>query len=198
LGESLSLREELQSNDEAVAVMEQVVNEYPDAVYHCPHPEHPLHRLVEEAKESVFVLKHLSVGRQAPEIVGNGRDGTEFKLSDFRGKIVVLDFWADWCPPCRQMVPHEKQLALDLKDKPFALIGVYCDESRALEKFIAKESINWVNWIDGKTGPISEHWRIQAFPTLFVLDRSGVIRHRHVGVVDPETLRGWVENLLAD
>ena len=73
-------------------------------------------------------MHNLIAGKPAPEIDGVGFDGKPLKLSDYRGKVVVLVFWGTWCGPCMREVPHERELAERLKDKPFAVLGVNCDD----------------------------------------------------------------------
>lgn len=119
------------------------------------------------------------MGKPAPEIDAEGVDGKRFKLSDYRGKIVVLIFWGTWCGPCMAEVPHEREMAEKYKDKPVALLGVDCDEDRtkALE-VMKKEGITWPNWYDGEPGqgPIAKAYHIRAYPTVMVIDAEGKIR----------------------
>ena len=75
------------------------------------------------AESELFELENLSVGCVAPDIVGKDLDGREFRLSEYRGKVVMLDFWGHWCPPCRQMYPHEQHIVDKLNGLPFALVG---------------------------------------------------------------------------
>src|SRR5688572_22947341 len=67
------------------------------------------------------------VGKPAPEFDGEDFEGRRVKLSDYRGKVVVLVFWSTRCPPCRAMIPHEREMVERFHDRPFALIGVNND-----------------------------------------------------------------------
>ena len=137
--------------------------------------------LGEAAKTELYELNHLSVGKMAPEIVGEGIDGKKLKLSDYRGKVVMLSFWASWCGPCMQMVPSEVKLAERMKGKPFALIGVNGDTVRDNSKYaVEKEKMTWPSfWSDaGGDGPIPTSWNVRSWPTVYVLDPNGVIRFK--------------------
>ena len=148
------------------------------------------------AKKPLFRMKMLGIGKPAPEIEGKDIAGKPIKLSDFRGKVVVLDIWATWCGPCRAMIPHERDMVSELKDKPFALISISGDqEKEALEKFLKKEEMPWTHLWNGDVGNITEKWSVEYFPTIYVLDQKGVIRFKDVR--DKE-LSAAVEKLLKD
>ncbi len=105
-------------------------------------------------------------------------------------KVVVLDFWADWCPPCLRMLPHERKLAEDFKGKPFALLGVFVESKPKLQALVDAKSVTWRNWVEGRDSPTGKLWRIVGIPTIYVLDHEGVIRHKAVGVVTASQLEG--------
>lgn len=133
------------------------------------------------ADSELFVLKNLSIGKVAPDIEGVDSDGKAFKLSDYRDKVVVLDFWATWCGPCMALVPHEIKLTKRLEGKPFAFVGVDFDATREeLKKGEKENGITWRSFHDGRQGPIGEKWRVQAIPAIYVLDGKGVIRYKDV------------------
>jgi thiol-disulfide isomerase/thioredoxin len=94
----------------------------------------------------------------------------------------VLSFWASWCGPCMDLVPHERSLVERLEGKPFALLGIDgdADRQKAL-KTIAKERMNWPSWWDQRDGdgPIATAWNVRGWPTLYILDHNGVIRYKN-------------------
>jgi S1-C subfamily serine protease/thiol-disulfide isomerase/thioredoxin len=162
-----------QRREEAIAALERIVKEYSEIEI----SQYPLGKLVEP---QIFRLKFLAVGCTPPNIEGADIEGNRFALADFRGKVVVLDFWADWCPHCVAMYPVERKLVERHADKPFALLGVNCDDPSRLKKVLDAKTVIWKNWADGPQGPIAKQWYIEGFPTLFVLDREGVIRYKDV------------------
>ncbi len=143
-------------------------------------------------------MHNLVPGKPAPEIDGVTLDGRPLKLSDHRGKVVVLVFWGSWCGPCMAAVPHERELAERLKDRPFALLGVDCkDEPAAGLKAVRDHNITWPNWHDGSEGdgPIVARYQIRGYPTVFVIDAKGIIRHKQVS---GSGLDKAVDDLLAE
>lgn len=126
---------------------------------------------------------HPLIGQTAPEIDGIDLDGAPMKLSDFRGKVVALSFWANWCPPCRSLFPHEKELVEKFRDQPFVLLGVNGDETReAGKKAHTRNALTWRSFYFGdQGGPIPEQWSVGGWPTIYVIDATGKIRYRFEG-----------------
>jgi thiol-disulfide isomerase/thioredoxin len=154
--------------------------------------------LGEVAGGKLFRKRNLLVGKPVPALEGDDVDGKPFKLSDYRGKVVALVFWASWCGPCMAMVPQERALVKRLEGKPFALVGVNGDEDRPKAKAaMDKEQMTWPSFFDGKVGrgPVAVKWGVSSWPTVIVLDARGVIRH-----VDPDRskLDELIDALLAE
>jgi thiol-disulfide isomerase/thioredoxin len=179
-----------------VAAFEAVVKDYAD----CPRLMREGQRtLGEEAKQELFEIRFLRIGKTAPDIEAEGVDGKKFKLSDHRGKVTAVVFWAAWCGPCMRQVPHERELVERLKDKPFVLIGVNGDDKREkAAETMAKEKMTWPSFWNGDRGPdgpISRAWNVRGWPTIYVLDARGVIRAK--GIVGKE-LDAAVDELLKE
>lgn len=134
------------------------------------------------AKEETYILDNLSVGCQAPPSVSEDlATGRTVRLADYRGQVVVVDFWATWCPLCVEMIPHERELVERLKDKKFSLISVDLDDEPGIARqFIAQNPMPWVHWFDGPEGKVAASWRIRPLPAIFVLDAKGVIRFKNL------------------
>lgn len=99
------------------------------------------------------------------------------------------------------MYPHERSLVQKLEGKPFALVGINSDTTKeAVKKAMEEEHITWRSfWNGGSTsGPISTAWNIQSWPTLYIIDHKGVIRHKHVGSPGDKTLDEEIEGLVAE
>lgn len=126
-------------------------------------------------------LPNLRVGKVAPDLVGETVEGAKLKLSDSRGKVTVVVFWASWCGPCMRMVPHEQKLVERMRGKPFALVGVNGDDDRAKARDVAREKgMTWPslwNAGEGPDGPLDRAWNVHVWPTIYVLDARGVVRY---------------------
>jgi peroxiredoxin len=138
--------------------------------------------LAEHAKTALAELRNLRIGKVTPDIDGADIDGHRFKLSDFRGKVVLLTFSGNWCGPCRAMYPEEREHVARLKDRPFVMLSVNTDDQKeTVRNSIASGEITWRCWWDGGApGPICKAWNVYSFPTIYVIDARGVIRYRNV------------------
>jgi thiol-disulfide isomerase/thioredoxin len=164
---------------EVEELYQRVIAEFADA------KDHRGISLAERAKNALFERKSLNVGQVAPEIEGKDIEGVPFKLSDYRGKVVVLNFWGTWCGPCMVQIPHERDLVKRMEGKPFVLLGVNSDNDKEkLKERMREERITWRSWYDGPIatggGPISRTWSIPGWPWFYVLDHKGVIRHKYI------------------
>lgn len=121
------------------------------------------------------------VGKVAPEITGRDLDGVEFKLSDYRGKVVALYFSGDWCGPCRGEYPYQRLMLELYKDQPFAILSVNSDTLETAKRAKADKGLDYRSWWDGNQkettkGPIATAWNITGWPTIYLLDHTGTIR----------------------
>jgi peroxiredoxin len=177
---------------EADSLLRRVITEFGDV----PHAVGTKARTLADLAAAELLERYgLAVGKSAPNIEGKDPDGKTFKLSDYRGQVVMLTFSGNWCGPCRAMYPKERELVERFKGKPFALLSVNTDEEvETLRKSIETGEITWRCWWDGRTGPITERWGVMQFPAIFLLDDDGVIRAKPHHQSD--TLAKMVEDLL--
>lgn len=137
----------------------------------------------ENARTAIFETKNLGVGKTAPEIEGVDTNGVPLKLSDFRGKVVLLSFWGTWCGPCMSFVPHERELVERFKNKPFVLIGVNSDADKSdLKEKMEKAGITWRSFWCGEkgyAGDIPTTWNVTGWPKIYVIDHKGIIRAKY-------------------
>jgi len=137
------------------------------------------------AEGEVFEMRFLVVGMNVPEIDGEDTEGARMKLSDFKGKVVLLEFWGHWCGACMSFVPHERELVKKLDGKPFAIVGINSDRDRDKSKEADKKSeITWRSFWNGGSpdGSIATKWNVRKWPTLYLIDHTGVIRNKYKGL----------------
>jgi|SRR5271156_3920385 len=117
----------------------------------------------------------------APDFSFSTLEGATISNSALRGKVVLLDFWGTWCPPCRESVPTLVGLQKKFSDRPFQIVGVSSDtEEDKWKAFIAAKKMTWPEYID-LPGSVQALFDIHEFPTYIVLDRNGVIQMRQSG-----------------
>lgn len=125
-------------------------------------------------------------------------DGTHFKLSDYRGQVVLVNFWGSWCGPCREEAPELQALYEDYKDQGFTIIGVnWLETSRenALD-FVDEFGITYPNGEDIDER-VASKYHIQGAPENFIIDQNGNVHHFVIGFARYDSLRDTIQPLLA-
>jgi len=127
--------------------------------------------------QQIFAAKNIGVGKEALDFTQNDPDGKPIKLSDFRGKYLLLDFWASWCGPCRQENPNLVKAYAKYKDKGFEILGVSLDkptDKQAWLDAIEKDELTWPQVSDGNNGA-AKMYGVRSIPHNHLLDPNGII-----------------------
>ncbi len=121
--------------------------------------------------------------KMAPPFAVTTLDGQRISLDDLKGKVVLIDFWATWCGPCREALPHLQQIARKFQGEPLVILSVSLDsEENKWKDFVAKNGMTWMNCRDGRfDGPMAKLFGVHAIPQTFTIDADGVLQDQHVG-----------------
>ena len=132
----------------------------------------------------------------APDFVLTDTHGNQVKLSDYRGKVVILDFWATWCPPCRRGIPDLIDLKKSYKNR-LAIIGISLDTDSKSDvvPFMKEYGINY-KVVYGDNDVVQKYGNIQSIPTTFIIDQSGNIVASFIGLQRIETYKSYLNNLI--
>ena len=134
-------------------------------------------------------IKKLKIGAQAIEFKTVDIDSTTISPSDFRGKVVLLDFWATWCAPCREEMPTVKKVYSTYHEKGFDIIGVSMDNNRAaFDSYIKEQDMKWRHIYDGNgwKAEIGQLYAVSSIPSTFLIDKQGRIRYKNLRGKDLE------------
>ncbi|TET26581.1 MAG: TlpA family protein disulfide reductase [Dehalococcoidia bacterium] len=128
------------------------------------------------------------VGNLAPDFTLTDLDGNSVTLSHFRGKVIFLNFWASWCPPCRAEMPDMEAIYQNYKDQDVVVIGVNVNEAEnAVRQFVQQGGYSWTFVID-TTGEVTRSYGATAIPASFFIDREGIIRAVSIGSMSQEVM----------
>ena len=138
------------------------------------------------------------VGTPAPEFTLPDIAGNQVASSSLKGKVVILDFWATWCPPCREEIPHFVNLQSKDRDQGLAIVGLSLDAGGAkdVKPFAEEHDVNYTMLIANEE-IARAYGNITAIPTTFVIDREGKIVQRFIGYTAPEVFERTIKPLLA-
>lgn len=137
----------------------------------------------------------MEIGKKAIEFTLNDINGNRVNLADYSGKVVILDFFADWCPPCRQEIPDFIALEKEYGDKGFSMIGVALVDKNAAQSFSDKMGINYPVLIDD--GNVSTAYGpIRSIPTTFVIDKEGKVAKVYIGYRPKDVFEKDIKELL--
>ena len=121
--------------------------------------------------------------RMAPAFALTTLTGEHLSLDELQGKVVLIDFWATWCGPCREALPRVQNIAKQFAGQPLVVLSVSLDKDEAKWKdFIEKNHMNWQQYRDGGfEGPLAQSFGVHAIPATFTIDADGILQDQHVG-----------------
>ena len=133
----------------------------------------------------------------APDFALKDADGKIVHLSDYKGKVVLLDFWATWCGPCKIEIPWFMEMQRKNKDRGFEVLGVAMDDEgwEVVKPFLATLAVNY-RVVIGNDTTASTYGGVDALPTTFLIDRTGKIAAVHIGLTSKKEFEDGVEQLL--
>jgi thiol-disulfide isomerase/thioredoxin len=138
----------------------------------------------------------LARATMAPPFAVTTLDGQHVSIDSLAGKVVLIDFWATWCGPCREALPHVQEIARKFQGEPFVVLSISLDRDDTKWKdFVAKHEMAWPQYRDGYfNGPIATLFKVNAIPSTFSIDADGVLEDQHVGDAD---IQGKLKKLIA-
>jgi thiol-disulfide isomerase/thioredoxin len=151
-----------------------------------------MHERVERFVERVDLAR----ATMAPPFSLTTLDGRHISMDSLAGKVVLIDFWATWCGPCREALPHIRQIAKKYDGQPLVVLSISLDNDEAKWKeFVAKNGMSWMQYRDGGfDGRISKQFNVTAIPATFTIDADGVLEDQHVG---DASIEGKLKKLIA-
>lgn len=148
---------------------------------------------VEEAKVKPAASRNL-----APGFTLKDSNGQNVSLSDYKGKVVLLNFWATWCGPCKVEIPWFVDFEQRYKDRGFAALGVAMDDEgwEVVKPYIAENKVNY-RILGGNDSVVQLYGGVDSLPTTFIIDAEGKIASTHIGLVSKSVYENEIEQLLS-
>jgi cytochrome c biogenesis protein CcmG/thiol:disulfide interchange protein DsbE len=150
------------------------------------------------ALPSARPARALDAGQAAPEIRLNDLQGKPVSLSSLRGKVVIVDFWASWCGPCKQSMPVLERLSKSYRDRGLVVLGVNIDDDvKTAAKFLAEVPVSFVV-VNDRDKRVAKAYAPPTMPSSYLIDRDGRVRQVHAGfkAADAKLLETEVQRLL--
>ncbi len=125
----------------------------------------------------------LARARMAPPFAITTMDGQNISLDNLNGRVVLIDFWATWCQPCREAMPHVRDIARKFQGQPLVVLSVSLDsDQKKWKDFVEKNGMTWPQYYDGGfSGPVAQLFGVHAIPNTFTIDSDGVLQDEHIG-----------------
>ncbi len=137
----------------------------------------PIYTLKEIAEKHLYVVRGISVGAYLPSTIGEDLEGNPQDIAQYKGRVLLIDFWATWCGPCIAKFPHFRELKETYAGRPFEILGVSADDTvEIVHEFLLDNEAPWDMWYSGPRGGVREKWQAYGLPQMFVVDHTGMIR----------------------
>lgn len=162
--------------DKATLILQQVKKEFPGT-----KPAYEAEQVLqgmEAQREQLKIQAALKTGAAFPDFAEKDLSGAPLSVARFKGKVVLIDFWATWCPPCIAELPSVLAAYSKYKDKGFEIIGISLDKDmETLKGFLAERKMTWPQYFDGKQweSPLAAKYGVNSIPATYLLDKDGVI-----------------------
>ncbi len=136
--------------------------------------------------------------QQAPDFTLNTLDGQPVKLADYRGKVILVNFWASWCGPCKEEMPLLQTADEQHKADGLVVLGInttFQDNRQAAEQFVRDTRVKFPILLD-ESGSVSQDFRVISIPMSFFIDRKGIIRHYQMGAMNAAQIQQYLDDLM--
>ncbi len=135
------------------------------------------------------------IGNLAPDFALKDLEGSTVRLSDLRGKPVLVNFWATWCPPCREEMPTLEKAYQKYRQEGVEFLGIDMrEDAETVRKFVQQNRYSWTFLLDSD-GRVASSYRAVSIPTSFFLDRDGIVRDMHLGAITPSLLEAKLDKI---
>jgi peroxiredoxin len=154
-------------------------------------------RAIHLAATAILESKALKASRTAPDFTLQDSTGKQVRLADYRGKVVLLNFWATWCPPCKYEIPWFIEFQREYQAKGFTVLGVSMDAEgwSVVKPYIDEHKVNYPIVLADEDLNV-RYGGIESLPTTFVIARDGRVRFLHSGLIDKSEYQKEIEQLL--
>lgn len=152
--------------------------------------------MLHERAERFAARVELARATMAPPFSLTTLDGQHISMDGLAGKVVLIDFWASWCAPCRNALPHMRDIARRFQGQPFVMLSIDLDyDENKWREFVSKNNMTWLQYCDHSFGgPLAKSFHVTAIPATFSIDADGVLEDQHVG---DASIDGKIKKMIA-